>query len=71
MDIVNQIRTYKGRAWKTACLLSGMLYMGLASGIVGPTLLDLKIQVQEGLNHIAFALTARALGQASGCVTRK
>ena len=63
-----EARQHPVRALKTLCLLSGYMALGLASGLVGPTLLDLRQQVQTGLSTISYVLTSRAGGHAIGSV---
>lgn len=63
-----QIKEHKIRFLKTCVLLIGYLAQGLFSGVVGPTLLDLRQQVSASLTTIAYALTARAGGHAIGCL---
>lgn len=66
-----EIRNHRVRFVKTLALYSCYLSIGLSLGIVGPTLLDLRQQVQTGLQQISFALTARAGGYAIGSLASK
>jgi MFS family permease len=43
-------------------LYTSILAMGLGSGILGPTLLDLRTQVSRDLNEASLTLPARAVG---------
>lgn len=66
-----QIKDHKVRFLKTLVLLTGYFGLGLLSAIVGPTLLDLRHQVQSSLTEVSFALTARAGGHALGSLMSK
>ena len=64
-----EISRHRIRFVKTLALYSCYLSLGFSLGIVGPTLLDLRQQVQSGIQQISFALTARAGGYALGSLT--
>ena len=68
MPLWVQVRLHKVRSLKTLCVMSACLSLGLVASIVGPTLLDLRQQVQTTITTIAYVLTCRAGGHAIGSV---
>ena len=66
-----EARSHPVRTLKTACLFAAYATIGLATGTVGPTLLDLRQQVQTDLRTIATVVTARTGGHAVGSVASK
>ena len=66
MTFVNQIRLHRSRFAKTIGLLSCYMALSMLGGTIGPSLLDLRQQVDTDITTISFALTARAGGHAIG-----
>jgi len=66
VEFIHQIRKYPLRFFKTCALYTSFITLGFSLGIVGPTLLDIRTQVQRGLSEVATALPARAGGYAVG-----
>lgn len=58
----------KVRSLKTLCLVTGYAALGLATGTVGPTLLDLRQQTSTDLTTISFVPTLRSAGHAIGSI---
>jgi FHS family Na+ dependent glucose MFS transporter 1 len=71
MKVFDQIKWHKVRFLKTVVLLSWYMAFGTLGGIIGPTLLDLRQQVQTSLTMVSYCLTARAAGNAIGAVISK
>ena len=71
MAVWSQIKEHKVRFLKTSVMLTMFMGMGMACGIIGPTLLDLRQQVQASITTISYALTARAGGHAIGSMISK
>jgi MFS family permease len=57
---------YPVQAVKTLALFTSIFAIGLTFGVIGPTLLDLRIQVSRDLSETSTALPARAAGYAIG-----
>lgn len=68
MRVLIEIKEHKVRFVKTIVLQLMLMGMGILSGIVGPTLLDLRQQVQTDLKTISYVLTARAGGHGIGSI---
>lgn len=51
---------------KSCCAYSAHLVVGLMAAIIGPTLLDLRLQVNSDLTTVASVVTFRAVGHAVG-----
>lgn len=66
MTVFTEVRSHPLRVLKTLCLYSAMISLGFSLAILGPTLLDLKTQVQRPLEDIAISLPVRAGGYAVG-----
>lgn len=66
MKFLSEIRKHQIRFLKHVGVMSCYLGLGLSLGIVGPTLLDLRQQVQGSITQISFCLTSRAAGYALG-----
>lgn len=64
--LVAQVRQHPDRGLKFLVLMSCCLGSGLNFAILGPSLLDLKLQVDSTTSGISFLLTARALGAIIG-----
>lgn len=65
MPVIQQIKKYPSRVWKSLALYSSLVTLGLSLGVAGPTMLDLGILVQDDKN-IAYILPGRAGGYAVG-----
>lgn len=69
MGMIQQIRQHKVRFLKTCVLYVTLTALGLSVGMVGPTLLDLKIALSASnvtLTQVSFVLPGRAGGYAVG-----
>ena len=66
-----EVRAHPIRSLKTLCLLLTYGTLGLAAGIMGPVLLDLRQQVAADLATIAYVLTARSGGHAIATIASK
>ena len=62
MAAIEQIKKYPIRVLKTLALYINLIALGLNNGIVGPTLLDLRILTQSSVSEIAYILPGRAAG---------
>lgn len=65
MPVIQQIKMYPSRVWKSVALYSSLVTLGLSLGVAGPTMLDLGILVQDS-DNIAYILPGRAGGYAIG-----
>ena len=63
---MDQIRAQQVGFLKTVCLYCCMFGIGVSFGVTGPTLLDLKTQLDLDLTDVATSLPARAGGYALG-----
>lgn len=64
----DQMLQHKIRFLKTTVLIASYVGLGLFSGVVGPTLLDLRQQVSASFATISYVPTARGAGHAIGCL---
>lgn len=71
MALWTQITEHKVRSLKTLVLMTCFIGLGVSSGIVGPTLLDLRQQVRTSMTTISMILTARSGGHAFGSILSK
>ena len=71
MPLLQQLLSERPRFLMTLAMLSGFMALGVSVGIKGPTLLDLRQQVNASLTGISFALTGRAAGFVVGSVVRE
>lgn len=71
MVVLTQIRAHKLRFIKTLCIYVAEIVVGLCSGVVGPTLLDLQLAADTDLDQITYTLPARAGGYAFGSFISK
>ena len=65
---VSSIRSHPLRFIKTCALYTSFIAVGFSLGVVGPTLLDLRTQVQEDIKQVSISLSTRAGGYALGSV---
>jgi len=63
---IEQIRLYPIPFVKSLAIYSTLLSLGLTLGIIGPTLLDLRTQVNTDLTQVATVIPARAGGYVAG-----
>eukprot|EP00042_Codosiga_hollandica_P020262 m.65148 g.65148 ORF g.65148 m.65148 type:complete len:501 (+) comp49769_c0_seq6:79-1581(+) len=62
---------YSSRPVKIAasiCLCAAFACLGLLAAVVGPTLLDLRLQTQSSVREMSFVFTARTAGSFLGCI---
>lgn len=72
MRMWDQVVEHRMRFLKTWCFYCCYITMGLLTALVGPTLLDLKLQVQEqDLRTVSLTITTRAAGTAIGAFISK
>lgn len=70
-DMWQEVWGHRTRFFKTCCLYSSNVIVGLMTAIVGPTLLDLQVQVHSDVGTMAFLLTSRAAAHAVGAAASK
>lgn len=63
---VTQMQKHKVRTVKTLCLYLAYTALGMATGMSGPTILDLQLTVDSTYEQITFILPGRSLGYALG-----
>lgn len=68
MPLLAVMKDNKMRFFKTVILYYTALAYGMSLSIVGPSLLDLRTQVQSSLTTVTFIMTARAAGIAIGAL---
>lgn len=66
IHIVEEVKRHKVRGVKTLVQLLAYGMLGMSVGVMGPTLLDLRQQVQTSLTSISLIMTARAGGHVCG-----
>lgn len=66
MSFISEIRLYPLRFVKTLALFFAMFVVGMAIGVIGPTMLDLTIQTQSNLEKVGLILPARGGGHVTG-----
>lgn len=71
MAILAQIRGHRLRFVKTLALYVAFIAVGMCSGIAGPTILDLQVQVKTTYDQITYILPGRAGGFAVGAFIGK
>ena len=71
MHLLNEMRGHVVRSQKQACIMSCFLSLGMSLGISGPTLLDLKHQVQGSITDVSYTVTTRSAGYALGSLCSK
>lgn len=65
-SFVTQMQKHKVRTVKTLCLYLAYTALGMATGMSGPTILDLQLTVDSTYEQITFILPGRSLGYALG-----
>ena len=68
MGFLQEVERERERVIKTLCLVGSNAALGLATGTIGPTLLDLQRQTRTDLRTISYLVTARTGGHAIGSV---
>lgn len=68
LQVWEQIKNHKIRAFKTLIACLGHGCNGLQGGIIGPALLDLSILVQCNFDQISHMVTGRFAGYALGSI---
>jgi hypothetical protein len=71
LHIVKEVQTHRIRGWKTLAQFSAFMMLGMSVGIMGPSILDLRQQVETTLTRIALIMTARAAGHVCGSLASK
>ena len=66
MPLLEQIRRHPLRVVKSLALYSSFVCIGMSLGIVGPTMLDLQLEVSTTIDKITYVLPGRAGGYAAG-----
>ena len=66
MAFIIEIQNHRLRFAKTLVLYYAALAVGLGVGIIGPTLLDLSILIQENIDRLSYVLPGRGGGHAIG-----
>ena len=66
MRMLQEIGRHPVRAWKTLALFTVYGMCGMSVGVMGPSLLDLRQQVQTSISNAALIMTARAAGHVCG-----
>ena len=61
-----QMQKHKVRAVKTLCLYLAYTALGMASGMSGPTILDLQLTVGSTFDQITYIIPGRSVGYALG-----
>lgn len=69
MPMLQQAREHPIRTLKTCALYTAFLANGLCCGIIGPTLLDLKIAANSTLETMTWIVPSRSGGYAIGSLT--
>src|SRR2546421_10918368 len=62
MAFIQEIKTHPMRFSKSIAVFFINVSFGLVSGLLGPTLLDLQIQVGASIDKIAYVMPARSVG---------
>jgi len=65
-SFIEQIRLHPVNFLKTIALFTSIFATAMTFTIIGPTLLDLKTQVNREINEISYVITARSGGYALG-----
>lgn len=66
MGLISEIKQHKVRLLKTIAQYTVYMTLGMSVGVIGPTLLDLKEQVDTSLQTISLIMTSRAAGHVIG-----
>lgn len=61
-----QMQKHKVRAVKTLCLYLAYTALGMATGMSGPTILDLQLSVSSTFDQITYIIPGRSVGYALG-----
>ena len=71
MGLISEIKQHKARVLKTVAQYTVYMTLGMSVGVIGPTLLDLKEQVNTDLKTISLIMTSRAAGHVIGSLVSK
>lgn len=66
---MESVPDYRSRLLKTCVVALGNLIYGASLGILGPTLLDLKLQANTSLYLVSFCVTMKSAGLALGALS--
>ena len=69
LAVVDEIKKHKLRSIKTVLACLGFACIGLQAGVIGPSLLDLRILVSCDFTQITYMVTGRSVGYAIGSIT--